>query len=220
MRALRLILLPGLAVVALLIAWRLGYFDLARREQLVALIGEARHTSWAGLLYVVAYTFVAALGLPVTVLSIVGGAVFGVVRGTILAWSGAMAGTLSAYMLARSIGKGSVRRFLGRHHLLERLRKRSDFWALLRLRVLPVAPFAVLDYLAGFFGVSLRALLLATAIGILPSLAAYTYVGAALVAGLESSGEAQFRALWIAGAVSFVTVCISLLPTVIRQFRG
>jgi uncharacterized membrane protein YdjX (TVP38/TMEM64 family) len=131
-----------------------------------------------------------------------------------------MAGTLSAYMLARSIGKGSVRRFLGRHHLLERLRKRSDFWALLRLRVLPVAPFAVLDYLAGFFGVSLRALLLATAIGILPSLAAYTYVGAALVAGLESSGEAQFRALWIAGAVSFVTVCISLLPTVIRQFRG
>jgi uncharacterized membrane protein YdjX (TVP38/TMEM64 family) len=88
MRALRLILLPGLAVVALLIAWRLGYFDLARREQLVALIGEARHTSWAGLLYVVAYTLVAALGLPVTVLSIVGGAVFGVVRGTILAWSG------------------------------------------------------------------------------------------------------------------------------------
>jgi uncharacterized membrane protein YdjX (TVP38/TMEM64 family) len=218
--ALRLTLLPALVAVALLIGWRLGYFDLARREHLVTLIREARQTSWAALVYVMAYTLVATLGLPVTVLTIVGGAVFGVTRGVVLAWSGAMAGTLIAYTLARSIGKGSVRRFLGRHHLLDRLQKRSDFWALLRLRVLPVAPFGVLDYVAGFVGVSLRALLLATAIGILPSLAAYTYVGAGLVAGLEGSGAAQFRALWIAASVSFVMICISLVPTLIRQFRG
>jgi uncharacterized membrane protein YdjX (TVP38/TMEM64 family) len=217
--ALRLTLLPALVAVALLIAWRLGYFDLARREHLIALIRQARHSSWAGLLYAIAYTLVATLGLPTTVMSIVGGAIFGVARGVGLAWTGAMAGTLIAYTLARSIGKGSVQRFLGRHHLLDRLRKRSDFWALLRLRVLPVAPFAVLDYVAGFVGVSLRALLLATAVGILPTLVAYTYAGAELVAGLEGSGAAQFRALWIAGAVTLVMICISLVPTVIRQFR-
>jgi uncharacterized membrane protein YdjX (TVP38/TMEM64 family) len=218
--ALRLTLLPALVAVALLIGWRLGYFDLARREHLVALIRQARDTAWAGLFYAIAYALVATLGLPTTVLSIVGGAVFGVARGVVLAWTGAMAGTVIAYALARSIGKGSVQRFLGRHHLLDRLRKRSDFWALLRLRVLPVAPFGVLDYVAGLVGVSLRALLLATAIGILPSLAAYTYVGAELVAGLEGSGAGQFRALWIAGSVTFVMICISLVPAAIRQFRG
>lgn len=218
--ALRLTMLPALVAVALLIAWRLGYFDLARREHLVGLIRQARHTSWAGLFYVIAYALVVTLGLPATVVSIVGGALFGVARGVVLAWSGAMTGTLIAYTLARSVGKGHVHRFLGRHHLLDRLRKRSDFWTLLRLRVLPVAPFGVLDYVAGLVGVPVRALLLATAIGILPSLTAYTYVGAELVTGLLTAGEAQFRALRIAGAVTLVMICISLVPTVIRQFRG
>jgi uncharacterized membrane protein YdjX (TVP38/TMEM64 family) len=218
--ALRLTLLPGLVAVALLIAWRLGYFELAQREHLVALIRRARQTSWAGVLYVIAYALAATIGLPTTVLSIVGGALFGVARAVVFAWAGAMVGTLVAYTLARSIGKGPVQRFLGRHHLLDLLGKRSDFWALLRLRVLPVAPFAVLDYAAGLAGVSLRPLLLATAIGILPSLTVYTYVGSELVTGFLTGGEAKFRALWIAGSVSLVMICISLVPTVIRKIRG
>lgn len=205
--------------MALAIAWRFGYFDLARGEQLVALLRQARHTAWAGPLYVIAYVLAATLGLPITLLSIVGGALFGAGRGLILAWTGAMVGTLTAYTLARSIGQRPVRRFLGRHHLLDRVRKRSDFWTLLRLRVLPVAPFAVLDYVAGLVGVSLRVLVLATAVGILPTMAAYTYAGAELVAGLEQAGEARFRAFWIAGALTFTMICISLAPAAIRQFR-
>jgi phospholipase D1/2 len=212
-------LLPALVAIALLIAWQLGYFELARREQLFAVIRRARHAPRADFLYVIAYAMAATLGLPTTVLSIVGGAIFGSARGAGLAWAGAMAGTLTAYTLARSIGKGSVHRFLGRHHLLDRLRNRSDFWTLLRLRVLPVAPFAVLDYVAGLAGVSLRPLLLATALGIVPSVAAYTYVGSELLTGLESSGAARFRALWIAGAMTFVMICISLVPAAIRRFR-
>lgn len=217
--ALRLGVLPALIAVALVIAWRLGYFDLARREELVALIRRGRRTSWAGVLYVAVYVLAATVGLPITVLSIVGGALFGTLRGFVLAWIGAMLGTLTAYTLARSIGERSTRRLLGRHHLLDRLRKRSDFWALVRLRVVPVAPFAVLDYLAGLLGVSLRALLLASAVGVLPTVAAYTYAGAELVRGLEQAGEARFRAFWIAGGVTLVMICVSLVPAVIRHFR-
>jgi uncharacterized membrane protein YdjX (TVP38/TMEM64 family) len=83
----------------------------------------------------------------------------------------------------------------------------------------PVAPFAVLDYLAGLLGVSLRALLLASAVGVLPTVAAYTYAGAELVRGLEQAGEARFRAFWIAGGVTLVMICVSLVPAVIRHFR-
>jgi len=218
--ALRLALLPALVVVALALAWRLGYFELARREQLVALVRQARHTPAAGLVYAIAYALIAAVGLPITVLSIVGGALFGTARGAALAWSGAMAATLIAHALARSIGQKSVRRLLGRHHLLDRLRKRSDFWLLFRLRLVPVGPFAVLDYVAGLVGVSLRVLLLATAFGVLPTVAAYAYAGAELVTGLEQAGEARFRALWIAAGVTVVMICISVVPTAIRQLRG
>ena len=136
-----------------------------------------------------------------------------------IAWIGAMITTLAAHALARSIGQKSIRRFLGRHRLLGRLQKHSDFWALLRLRVLPVAPFAVLDYLAGLLGVSLRALLPATALGVLPTVAAYSYAGAELVTGLEQAGEARFRALWIAGIVTLLMIGISLIPAAIRRSR-
>ena len=104
--------------------------------------------------------------------------------------------------------------------LLDRLRKRSDFWLLFRLRLVPVGPFAVLDYVAGLVGVSLRVLLLATAFGVLPTVAAYAYAGAELVTGLEQAGEARFRALWIAAGVTVVMICISVVPTAIRQLRG
>jgi uncharacterized membrane protein YdjX (TVP38/TMEM64 family) len=218
--ALRLALLPGLVTLAVAVAWRAGYFDLARGDQLIALVRQAEHTSWAWVIYLIAYTLIATLGIPVTVLSIVGGALFGASRGLVLGWAGAMAGTLTGYGLARSVGGPAVRQFLGAHHLLDHLRKRSDFWTLVRLRVLPVAPFALLNYAAGLLGVSLRRLMLATAVGILPTTAAYSYAGAQLVIGLERGGVARSRALWIAGAVTLLVICISLVPTAIRQLRS
>jgi uncharacterized membrane protein YdjX (TVP38/TMEM64 family) len=112
-----------------------------------------------------------------------------------------------------------VRRFLGKHHLLGRIRNRSDFVTLLRLRVLPVAPFAVLDYVAGLAGVSIKALLLATALGILPSVTIYTYVGGELATGLGETGVARFRSLWIAGALTLLMVLLSIAPAVFRRFR-
>jgi uncharacterized membrane protein YdjX (TVP38/TMEM64 family) len=168
---------------------------------------------------VLAFTVIATLGLPITVLSILGGALFGTLRGVVLAWIAAMLATVAAYLLARSIGQDSIRRFLGRHRLLTRLRKRSDFWALVSLRNLPVAPFAVLNYLAGLVGISLRLLLLATAIGALPTLVAYAYAGSELVIGLEQAGQARARAFWIAGAVTLGMILIWLVPAVIRRLR-
>ena len=217
---LRLAILPALVVGALLLAWRFGYFHLAGREQLLGIVSLARHNPLAEPLYVIAFTVIATLGLPITVLSILGGALFGTLRGVVLAWIAAMLATVAAYLLARSVGQDSIRRYLGRHHLLHRLNKRSDFWALVSLRNLPVAPFAVLNYLAGLVGVSLRLLLLATAIGTLPTLAAYAYAGAELVTGLEQAGTARVRAFWIAGGVTVVMIGVWLIPRAIRHLRG
>ena len=216
---LRLAILPVLVGAAVVAAWHFGYFRLARPEQLLAVVGKARHNPWAQPLYVIAFTVIATLGLPITVLCILGGALFGTLRGVWLAWIAAMLATVAAYVLARSVGQGSVRRYLGRHHFLTRLQKRSDFWALVGLRNLPVAPFAVLNYLAGLVGISLRLLLLTTAIGALPTLLAYAYAGAELVVGLEQAGPARARAFWIAGGVTVLMIGVSLLPRAFRQIR-
>ncbi|HEU4749187.1 MAG TPA: VTT domain-containing protein [Gemmatimonadaceae bacterium] len=205
--------------VSLVIAWQLGYFELGERERVVAVLRQGRETAWAAPLFVTFYVLAATVGLPTTPLSVVGGALFGAARGFALAWTAEMVATLTAYALARSIGQRPVRRFLGRHHLLGRVQKRADFLTLLRLRVLPIAPFAVLDYVAGLAGVSLRVLLFATAVGILPSVIAYTYIGAEIASGLGETGAAQVRSLWIAAGVTFTMICFSLSPSLIRWFR-
>jgi uncharacterized membrane protein YdjX (TVP38/TMEM64 family) len=215
----RLAILPAIIVLAVIIAWRLGYFELVRREQLIAAIGRAETTRWAGPIYVTSYTLVVALGLPATVFSIVGGAIFGAAKGLTLAWTGAMVGTVIAHTMARSVGKSAVQRLFGKHRLLRKLRERADVRTLVRLRVLPLAPFAVLDYVAGLAGVSLRTLLLATAIGILPGTAAYTYAGAQARIGLTEPGAAGRRALFIAGLVTLTVSAIALAPSIASKLR-
>jgi uncharacterized membrane protein YdjX (TVP38/TMEM64 family) len=215
----RLAILPGVVLVAVIIAWRLGYFELGRREQLIAAIARAQTTQWAVPVYVLSYTLIVGLGLPATVFSIVGGAIFGAMEGLMLAWTGAMVGTVVAHTMARSVGKSAVQRLLGNHKLLRKLRERADVRTLVRLRVLPLAPFAVLDYVAGLAGVSLRTLLLATAIGILPGTAAYTYAGAQARIGLTDPGVAGRRALFIAGLVTIAVTGIAVAPSVVSKLR-
>jgi uncharacterized membrane protein YdjX (TVP38/TMEM64 family) len=215
----RLAILPGIVVLAVIIAWQLGYFELGRREQLIAAIGRAETTQWAAPVYVVSYILIVALGLPATAFSIVGGAIFGAANGLLLAWTGAMVGTVVAHTMARSVGKSAVQRLLGKHRLLRKLRERADVRTLVRLRVLPLAPFGVLDYVAGLAGVSLRTLLLATAIGILPGTAAYTYAGAQARIGLTDPGGAGRRALFIAGLVTLTVSGIALAPSIANKLR-
>jgi uncharacterized membrane protein YdjX (TVP38/TMEM64 family) len=216
----RLAILASVLALALMVAWRLGYFELTRRERLIAAIRQVQTIGWAAPLYVLSYTLIVALALPATILSILGGALFGITKGLILAWTGAMIGTVLAHTVARSIGKNAIRRLLGKHTLLRKLGERTKVRTLVRLRVLPLAPFGVLDYVAGLAGVPLRTLLLATAIGIVPGTAAYTYAGDQARLGLEDPGSAGRRALLVAGLVTITVTGIALAPWLGSKLRS
>jgi uncharacterized membrane protein YdjX (TVP38/TMEM64 family) len=217
--ALRLAVVPVFVIVALLIAWKLGYFELDKRRQLVETVGRMRGLPGAELVYVVAFAIVITIVLPAWIASLVGGAMFGVWKGAVLAWIGALLGTIITHLLARHVARAPMRKLFGEHRLLRRLREHDDVMELLRLRIMPVAPFAVLDYVAGVAGVSLRRLLLATMLGVIPSVIAYTYVGAELIRGLVSRSEASHTALWIAGGVTIGMLLLSVVPGLLRRLR-
>jgi uncharacterized membrane protein YdjX (TVP38/TMEM64 family) len=82
--------------------------------------------------------------------------------------------------------------------------------------VVPVAPFAVLAYLAGISGASLRNLIIATAIGGFAGCTAYAFAGSELMKGFVESSHASHRALLMAGSV---TVSMLLLSFVVGFFR-
>ncbi len=217
---LRLAVIPAIVLIALVFAWKLGYFQLDRRRQLVEAVRQMHAVPGSRIVYVAAFAVAIAILLPAWIATLVGGAMFGFWEGAALAYAGALAGTVFSHLLARYVAKKPMRRLFGEHRLLRQLREHDSVMALLRLRILPVAPFAVLDYVAGVAGVSLRRLFLATMIGVIPSMIAYSYVGSELIRGILSGAEASRDALWIAGAVTVGMMLLSVIPALVRKLRG
>ena len=217
--ALRLAIVPLVILVALIAAWRLGYFELDRRRQLLSAVSRLHQLPGSEAVYVGAFAIAIAVVLPAWLGTLIGGALFGAVEGAALAWCGAILGTVISHLLARYIAKAPMRRLFGESKLLRKLRESDRVSALLRLRLLPVAPFAVLDYVAGVAGVSLRRLLIATMIGVVPSVVAYAYVGSEVMRGMVSQTQATHRAYWIAGAVTATMLLLSLVPALLRRGR-
>lgn len=215
---LRLAIVPVAVIAGAIAAWKLGYFELDGRREMLARVQRLRMVDGIALWYVSAYCLVVLLCLPATVFTVLGGAIFGPWIGAILAWIGALAGTVVTHWLARSVARRPMTRLFGEHRLLRYLREHDSVVALLRLRVLPIAPFGVLNYLAGIGGVSLRRLLLATAVGTLNTLP-FAFVGHALFKGLLSEDEGSRTALWIAGGVTLVMLALSVAPHLLHGRR-
>src|SRR3954454_20518710 len=93
-RGLRRKLLVRIAILAVilgaasLIAWRLGYFKLLGSGGLRRLMDRLHRVPWIGPLYVVGFAVVAALGIPLTPLVLLAGALFGFFEGVVVAWVG------------------------------------------------------------------------------------------------------------------------------------
>jgi uncharacterized membrane protein YdjX (TVP38/TMEM64 family) len=217
--AVRLAALAVIVIVAVVVAWKLGYFELDRRRQFVETVQRWRVTPFVGPLFIGVYALAVVICLPVAIMTLLGGAIFGPLVGATLSGVGALLGTIAVHVLTRSIAMAPARRLFGSHRLVKQLGENDDVLTLFRLRVLPVAPFGVLNYIAGLASVSLRRLLVATALGVVPSVIAYSFVGAQLLSGLVSEGEATRRGLVIAGAVTLFMVLLSVAPALVRRMR-
>ena len=211
MALLRLAALPAIIGIAALVGWKLGYFELDRRQRLFETVQRLRVLRFVEVWYLVGSAIALAIGLPSAILSLLGGAVFGFKVGALLSWGASMIGTVMAHMLAHTVAHGPITRIFGDHRLLRLLRTRGDVRTLFRLRLIPAAPFAVLAYIAGVAGVSVRRLVIASALGILPSVLAYAYAGAAVMRGMVSADDASGRALWAAGAITVLMIGVSLV---------
>lgn len=131
------------------------------------------------LVFVVAYAVVALTPIPVTVMSVTGGVLFGVIEGSVLSLVGVIAGCLGAYWIARGLGKGTVLRLLGRHRVtVEEQLGSAGFAAVFTLRVLPGLPYWPINYGAGALGVPYREFAIATVVASVPGQVSLVAVGA------------------------------------------
>lgn len=132
-----------------------------------------------GLVFVGGYALITLLPAPKGVLTVLGGAVYGLWLGAALALTGAVIGAVIAFFVARWLGRDAVDR-LARGRLAQADAQLSDhgFGAVITARLIPVLPFTLINYASGVSGIRFRDFLAASAIGMLPGSLAYAAVGA------------------------------------------
>ena len=211
--------LPVIAVaIFIVVAWRHGYFDLKNPQKLDAAAQRVQDIPWLSPIFIAVYAGLAAFAAPVSPLAYGAGAVFGVVRGTMLVMAASLLGATAGYYLARSAWSNVARRLLGRFHGKLRVLGRGNvFLTTLRIQILPIMPFGVFNYAAGVSHLPFLQFLGGTALGILPGTVAAVYVGDRLLAGITGSDR---RALVVAGVVVAALFALSFAPTLVKRLRG
>jgi uncharacterized membrane protein YdjX (TVP38/TMEM64 family) len=210
--------LPLVALAAFLVAaWRLGYFHLKDPRRLDVAAEQLQGTPWLGPIFVTVYAILAAFAAPVSPLAYVAGAVFGVVRGTLFVWIASMLGAAAGYFLARSAWSEFTQRLLGRFRDKVRGFRTSDaFLTTLRLQLLPITPFGILNYAAGASHMSFSGFIGGTAIGIIPGTIAAVYVGDRIVAGYRENDKAAFL---LAGLAVVALLALSFAPGLVARLK-
>jgi len=141
--------------------------------------------------------------IPTLPISAAAGLVYGMFTGTAIAVTGALAGAIIAFYLARILGREAVRRKLGDNPVFSATgSQRFLFIAVTLTRLIPLFSFALISYAAGVTAISFWRYALATTLGMLPM----TFV----FAGLGRSFE--FSPVLTVVAAAVILVVMSTLP--------
>jgi uncharacterized membrane protein YdjX (TVP38/TMEM64 family) len=177
----------ALVILGLAVGYALGwqrYLNLQTlvdsRDALKALVDA--HPIVAPLAFFGIYATAVALSFPAaSVLSIFGGFLFGWMFGGVIVALAATLGATLVFLAARS-AFGDVLRVKvgGKAAALADGFQTNAFGYLLALRLAPVFPFFIVNIAPALFDVKLTTFVIATALGILPGVFAYTYLGSGL----------------------------------------
>lgn len=219
--------------LALVVA-AIGAALLLRLDRYLAFETLALHRNWllreveeqgalGVLAFIVGYAGATGLSIPgATVLTLMGGFLFGPFWGTVYAVLGATLGATAIFLIARTAFGDMLRRRAGPFaRKLESGFRRDAFYYLLFLRLVPVFPFWLVNLVPALFDMKLRSFVAATVIGILPATAVYAGLGDGLGAVLDA-GEKPELDIVLQPRVLLPLLALSvlaLLPVAVRHWR-
>ena len=189
---------------------RLGWEDIRN--------GVLASGPWAPLLCILLYAFVTVFFLPTTVMGILVALLFGPWLGLPICLAGLGLGMTISFLTARYLFHDWIERRIGDTKLYRRIEDhmRRDGWQLVFFtRILPINPFAFLNYAYGLTRISFGRYLIASVIGVIPNTLALLWTTHA--AGQLATGEMDWRvlALLFAGAALFAG--LAWLPRLLRR---
>jgi uncharacterized membrane protein YdjX (TVP38/TMEM64 family) len=214
-RPLLIALLCGLAVLGIALAWRYTPLSgLLTADNLRAVLKAVRGEPWAVLVVILSFVLAGAMVFPLNVLILTTAAVFGPWLGIIYGGAGALCSALAMYSIGGLLGRDALYRMLG-----ERWRRgvdgvrRKGLLTVVTFRLLPVAPFTLVNLAAGASGIRFADFLLGTVIGLLPGLSLLSIMGDRIISILSnpSAGDIAILVLCIAGLIGLAVGAQALL---------
>lgn len=132
-------------------------------------IGSLRGVWFAPLVIATIYVLGGFLMFPVTVLIVATGLAFGAAYGFAYALLGAELSALASYAVGHYLGHDAIKRLSDRWVArASRFLGRQGLLAIITLRIVPVAPFTVVNLVAGASHISVRDFALGTLLGMVP----------------------------------------------------
>lgn len=168
---------------------------------------------WAPVIFVILYTSASPIPFLATFLSAAAGLVFGPWWGTLLAIFSAVVSGLVPFTLSRRLGQEWVESKLKGKKLdafYQKAEGQGAFLFVLLMRLIPIIPWELQNYIAGLTKTSYPVFMLATAIGIIPGTFSLVFLGSSA----REPGSWQF---WLAIGL---TVVMMVLPVVISLVRN
>ncbi len=188
-----------------------------QKEGLLRLLTQFREHWWGPVGFILIYGVGCVVAFPGSILTLCGGAIFGMAWGTLYNVLASNLGATLAFLMARYFGRDFVSRFMkGRIESFDEKVARHGFRFIFTLRLIPLVPFNGLNLGSGLSKIKYRDYLLGSVIGMLPGTFIYTYFADALLGGVTGSGKKAMINLIIA---SSLLILISLVPTIYKKFR-
>ncbi len=178
----------------------------------------------APLAFVLLYIVITVAFVPASVVTLGAGVVFGVIKGSIFVFVGAMLGATAAFLVGRYVARDWVANRIAnssRFQALDDAIARDGRKIIFLLRLSPVFPFNLLNYSLGLSQISLKDYVVGS-VGILPGTIMYVYLGSLVgnlaILGTGDGGPQTAMVQWIIRIVGLVaTVAVTLYVTRIAQ---
>jgi phospholipase D1/2 len=205
-----LVLVIAGVVAALYFTPMKQYMD---RAHLVVAVEYLRGLWYAPIVFILAYAAGCIFAIPASLFIITAGVVWGWFLGGTYAMIGGVLGATLSFLVGRFVGEGMLERFGSVGKLVAKQVDHAGFKSLLILRLIPLFPFAVINYGAGVARVQLTDFVLATACGLAPGNFVFAYSAHALYENTMSQGEALGRL----AIVAVLLLTIVLVPSLIKR---
>lgn len=199
----RAFFLALLALALLALSWRATPLrEMLEPVRLVASI-RAAGQQLSPITAVAGFALASVLAVPLSVLMLITALAFGPVLGIAYGLCGALIGAALSFSLGRWLGREAVHRLAGVrvNHVSARLARRGVL-STIALRLVPAAPFAIVNMVAGASALRLRDFLLGSVIGMLPLVLVSAFFAEQLVRAVTQPGWLT----WLIGGLTLLLV--------------